>query len=76
MPSCPACGRWFSEEDHGCGCPNEQVWMTNAGLLEVKRQAQIEALEALPCLIDSGCEGFKTKCPRCKALDALKGGRG
>lgn len=45
MPSCSACGKWFSAEDKGCGCPGETVMLTRMELENVKRQAQIEVLE-------------------------------
>ena len=35
MPSCQACGKWFSEEDNGCGCDGEVLHMTRASLRKI-----------------------------------------
>lgn len=35
MPSCQACGRWFSEEDRGCGCDGERLSLTRKDLREI-----------------------------------------
>lgn len=35
MPSCQACGKWYSEEDNGCGCDNEILFMTRKELRKI-----------------------------------------
>ena len=44
MPSCQACGKWYSEEDNGCGCDNESLSMTRKELREMA--ARVLELEA------------------------------
>lgn len=44
MPSCHACRKWFSEEDGGCGCPNETIHMTREMLTKALAEARSQAL--------------------------------